>query len=165
MEVKEKDHESVPVCVKPTSGFISVINLTKVRMPWIWPFGIETHRERSVELDKTDLSRAVLRWVQNCFKDVYMNRDWIKLLLILWINNSVIHWNPPLGMRLPVITVTFAFLIKRLSSDIHVAAWTQTSGLLLSNLYSILFSCSSWFPFLLARVLWSGYFVPNVKKT
>lgn len=30
---KEKDHESVPLCARPTSCFISVINLTKVRKP------------------------------------------------------------------------------------------------------------------------------------
>lgn len=33
METKEKDDESVPVCARATSCFISAINLTKVRKP------------------------------------------------------------------------------------------------------------------------------------
>lgn len=95
-----------------------------------------------------------------------MKSNWnlIKLLLILWIHNSAIHWSPPLGMRLPVITVTFSFFIKRLSSGTYMTVWTQVSALLLSNLNSILVFCSSWFPFLLSRVLWFGYLAPNIMK-
>lgn len=88
----------------------------------------------------------------------------MKLLLTLRIHNSAIHWNPPLGMRLPVTTVTSAFPVKRLSSDIHMTVWTQGSVFLLSNLNSILVFCSSCFPFLLARVLRFGYLAPNIKN-